>query len=64
MRMIKMAPLALIAAFVLSACDPKVFENTLVGGTVGAVAGQTIWSKPVEGALVGGAIGAATALDE
>lgn len=63
MRKIKMASMALIAAFILSACDQKVLENTLVGGTVGAVAGQTVWDKPVEGALVGGAIGAATALD-
>ena len=63
MRLINMASLALIAAFILSACDQKVVENTLVGGAVGAVAGETVWNKGVEGALVGGAIGAASAID-
>lgn len=47
---------------ILSACDDKVVENTVIGGAVGAAAGEVIWDKPVEGALVGGAIGAVTAI--
>lgn len=50
-------------AFTLTACDEKIVQNTAIGGAAGALAGEAIWSKPVEGALVGGAIGAATAIE-
>ena len=62
MRMTAMAALA-AAAFALTACDEKVMQRTAIGGAAGALAGEAIWSKPVEGALVGGAIGAATAIE-
>ena len=62
MRLTVIAALA-AAGFTLSACDEKVVQNTAIGGAAGALAGQAIWSKPVEGALVGGAIGAATAIE-
>ena len=43
----------------LAACNPKTVENTMVGAAAGAVAGQVIWDKGVEGAIIGGSIGAA-----
>ncbi len=62
MRLTVIAALA-AAAFTLTACDEKVVQNTAIGGAAGALAGEVIWSKPVEGALIGGAIGAATAIE-
>jgi osmotically inducible lipoprotein OsmB len=47
-----------IAGLLLAACGNTRGERVLTGAGGGAVAGQVIADKPVEGALVGGAIGA------
>ncbi len=41
----------------VSACTQKEVDRTVLGAAIGAVAGEVIDDKPVEGAVAGGAIG-------
>ncbi|MFO1143643.1 MAG: hypothetical protein U1E59_14920 [Amaricoccus sp.] len=47
-----------MAALLVSACGESRSTRVLTGAAGGAVAGQVIADKPVEGAVAGGVIGA------
>ena len=49
---------AVMAVLVVSACGESRSTRVLTGAAGGAVAGQVIADKPVEGAVAGGVIGA------
>lgn len=49
---------AVLAALGLAACGESRSTRVLTGAAGGAVAGQVIAEKPVEGAIAGGLIGA------
>jgi hypothetical protein len=49
---------SLLAVTLLAACGETRTQRVVTGAAAGAVAGQVIDDRPVEGAVVGGLIGA------
>ena len=41
----------------VTACTQEEVDRTVVGAAIGAIAGEVIADKPVEGAILGGAVG-------
>jgi hypothetical protein len=50
--------LGLVSALLVAACGETRGQRILTGAGGGAIAGQVIADKPVEGAIIGGAAGA------
>lgn len=58
MPSLAIAAAAMLAALLVTACGESRSTRVLTGAAGGAVAGEVIADKPVEGAIAGGLIGA------
>jgi hypothetical protein len=58
MRKIALAAALVASTFTLAGCGESRSTRVLTGAAGGAVAGQVLADKPVEGAVAGGVIGA------